>query len=198
MNVEAVLAADDGKDAAAIVPEVVALKTDFGEADQGLEMIGKITKYSWDQSKLNVSIYIPFDALSTIPESDITCVFKPFGVLVVVRKAGKKLWYKMPNLCNEIDTAASSRKVKSDQLVVKLRKLEQGQVWSDLSDDKDRYQKQREYRLEHGDLKGATTEQLLADMYKDANDEDRAGLRDAMRINRQKREEEAKSATART
>lgn len=32
-------------------------------------------------------------------------------------------------------------------------------------------------------------------MYKNASDEDRAGLRDAMRVNREKREEDARKAT---
>ncbi len=98
----------------------------------------------------------------------------------------------MPNLCQDIDVTASSRKIKSDQVVIKLRKAEQGRDWSDLSDDKDRYAKHREFRIQHGDLKGATTEQLLADMYGNASDAEQAGLRDAMRVNREKRQADAK------
>merc|ERR1719343_1890171 len=114
----------------------------------------------------------------------VEVVFRPCGVLLLIGE--------VPNLCKAIDVEASKKSVKADQVVLKLRKLETGVTWSDLTDEKDKYQKRREYRINHGDLKGATTEELLADMYQHANDEDRAGLRDAMRVNREKREEDAK------
>jgi len=193
VDVERTLVQEDGVDPS-VVPERVVHKEDFGELGNGLDVSTKITKYSWDQSKANVSLYIPFDGVQSLPESDVQCVFRQRGVLLVIRQGTKRHWYKVPNLCQDIDIDGSSRKIKADQVAIKLRKVSQGSVWSDLTDEKDRYQRQRQYRLEHGDLKGATTEQLLADMYEHANDEERAGLRDAMRVNRQKREEESRSA----
>mmetsp|Transcript_79613 Transcript_79613/g.165369 ORF Transcript_79613/g.165369 Transcript_79613/m.165369 type:complete len:941 (-) Transcript_79613:78-2900(-) len=193
-NVARAMAAEDGGEPAG-VPENMVPKEDFGPEGEGLELPTKITKYSWDQSNLNVSLYIPFDGVGSLPEQDVECVFRPKGVLLVIKKAGKRHWYKMPNLCREIDPASCSKKIKADQVVMKLKKVEKGETWSDLSDEKDRYQRQREYRIQHGDLKGATTEQLLADMYANANDEERAGLRDAMRVNREKRQEEAKGSS---
>lgn len=191
VDVERTLVEEEGVDPS-VVPERVVPKEDFGELDNDLDVSTKITKYSWDQSKLSVSLYIPFDGVQSIAESDVQCVFRRRGVLLVIRKGTKRHWYKVPNLCQDIDIEASSRKIKADQVAIKLRKVAQGSVWSDLTDEKDRYQRQRQYRLEHGDLRGATTEQLLADMYENANDDERAGLRDAMRVNRQKREEEGK------
>mmetsp|Transcript_63489 Transcript_63489/g.153600 ORF Transcript_63489/g.153600 Transcript_63489/m.153600 type:complete len:134 (+) Transcript_63489:1314-1715(+) len=129
-----------------------------------------------------------------MPEDSVEVHFGRVGVLLLIRSGEKQHWYKVPNLCKEIDTAASKRNIKADQVVIKLRKAETGEKWSDLNDEKDKYQKRREYRINHGDLKGATTEELLADMYQHANDEDRAGLRDAMRVNRTKREEDARNA----
>mmetsp|Transcript_187 Transcript_187/g.762 ORF Transcript_187/g.762 Transcript_187/m.762 type:complete len:935 (-) Transcript_187:62-2866(-) len=190
VDVEKELVADEGVDPS-IVPEKVIQKEDFGPEGQGLELPTKITKYSWDQTKANVSLYIPFDGVGSLPEGDIVCVFRPRGVLLVISHAGKRHWYKVPNLCTDIDTEASGRKLKSDHVVIKLRKAEQGREWSALDDSKERYNKDREFRLQHGDLKGASTEQLLADMYKNANDEERAGLRDAMRVNQEKRKADA-------
>merc|ERR1712151_788398 len=127
-------------------------------------------------------------------QENIECHFRAFGVLLLVRNNGKTQWFKIPNLCKEIDVQASEKNIKTDMISVKLKKLAVGQEWSDINDEKDKYQQKREYRINHGDLKGATTEELLADMYANANDEDRAGLRDAMRVNREKRTEEAKNA----
>lgn len=121
--------------------------------------------------------------------------FKPRGFLLTVTTDTGRAprWFKVPNLCQEIQTDTSTKKVKADSIVVKLRKASPAE-WSDLTDEKDVYKKRREYRINHGDLKGASTEELIADMYQHANDEDRAGLRDAMRVNREKRAEDAKNA----
>lgn len=193
VNVEKALVVEEGLDPA-IVPEDQRPLADFGDLDRHLDVSRKICKFSWDQSSTGVSIYVPFDGVGRLPEQDVQVEFREIGFLLTIQKDGKKHWYKIPNLCNPIDAGASRKSVKTDQVVVKLRK-QRASSWSDLTDDKDRQQRRREYRILHGDLKGATTEELLADMYKNASDEDRAGLRDAMRVNREKREEDARKAT---
>jgi len=187
VNVEKALLEEDGEDPT-LVPEAKPAPDDFGVGV--LDVTTKLMKYAWDQSDKFVTIYVQVPGAAALPAEDIEVVFRPRGFLLVVNIEGKKRWLKMPNLCKNIDTAASTKKVKTDDVVVKLRKLEVGLQWSDLTDEKDEYQKRREFRINHGDLKGATTEQLLADMYKNATDEERDGLRDAMRVNREKRQEE--------
>mmetsp|Transcript_35591 Transcript_35591/g.83186 ORF Transcript_35591/g.83186 Transcript_35591/m.83186 type:complete len:972 (+) Transcript_35591:110-3025(+) len=195
LNVEKELVKGDGVDPS-IVPERPSLKDDFGGQD--LDIAHKITKYAWDQSDKFVSIRMPISGAHKLPEEGFKTVFRSRGVLCFFNdESGKKRWLKVPNLCQEIDEAGSSVKVKEDQVVLKLRKKAPGQDWSDLTDEKDLYQKRREYRIKHGDLKGATTEELLADMYEHATDEERAGLRDAMKVNREKREEDAKKKSGR-
>lgn len=189
VDVEKALVVEDGLDPS-IVPEATRAVDDFGV--ENLDVASKLTTYSWDQSDKFVSIYVNFDGVAQLPAEAIQVIFRQRGVLLTIdQPSGKKRWYKVPNLCKEIDTAASTKKVKTDSVVLKLKKLATGTTWTDLNDDKDRYQERREYRINHGDLKGATTEELLADMYQNATDEERSGLRDAMRVNREKREEEA-------
>jgi len=194
VNVDRALVAEDGMDPN-VVPENIRPLADFGDLDRQLDVSTKISRFSWDQSDRFVSIYVPFDGAGKLKEEDVQVHFREIGVLLVFQKDGKRHWYKVPNLCQPIDVEASKRTIKADQVVVKLRKARVGS-WSDLTDEKDRYQRKREYRIQHGDLKGATTEELLADMYKNASDEDRAGLRDAMRVNREKREEDGRKAAA--
>lgn len=191
VNVEKTLVEEDGRDPSIVPDRFERAAVDFGELDSGLDVTTRISRFAWDQSEKTVSVYVPFEGVS---EENVQAVFRPLGVLIVINHGGKKHWYKVPNLCHEIDTAASLRKIKKDEVVLKLRKAAVGTSWSDLNDEKDKYQKMREYRIQHGDLKGATTEELLADMYQNANDDDRAGLRDAMRVNREKKEEDAKKA----
>lgn len=192
LNVEKAIVAEDGGDPT-IVPEQAAPVEMFNEFGR-LDISSKLTRYSWDQSDKFVSIYLPLEGVHTLPPESVECHVRSFGVLLIVTMGAKKRWYKVPNLCKEVDVAASKRNIKTDNVVLKLKKLAVGETWSDLNDEKDKYQERREYRINHGDLKGATTEELLADMYKNANDEDRAGLRDAMKVNREKRTEDAKNA----
>lgn len=196
VDVDKALIVEEGGDPS-VVPAAVGSIETFAEFGV-LDVTTKITKFAWDQSDKFVSIYVPFEGAGALPDGAVECHFRPHGVLLLVSKAQKQHWYKVPNLCGEINVQASKKTVKADQVSIKLKKLEASVQWSDLTDEKDKYQKRREYRINHGDLKGATTEELLADMYKHANDEDRAGLRDAMRVNREKRAEDAKRATEET
>merc|ERR1719271_1759959 len=174
-----------------LVPDAQKAADDFGVG--ALDVSSKLTTYSWDQSDKFVTVYVNYEGAGALPAESVQIILKSHGVLLTVDEAsGKRRWFKVPNLCKEIDTAASTKKVKTDSIALKLRKLATATTWSDLTDDKDRYQERREYRINHGDLKGATTEELLADMYQNATDEERAGLRDAMRVNREKREEDAR------
>jgi len=170
-------------------------KEEFGE-HRMLDVASRISKYSWDQTNSQVSLYISFDGAKALREECIECHFRPRGVLLIISHGGKQHWFKIPNLCHAVDTAACKQTVKTDTIALKLRKAEQGLQWSDLTDEKDQYKQKRAFRIEKGDLKDATTEQLIADMYQNANDDEREGLREAMRINREKRGEDARSATA--
>jgi len=174
-------------------PEAPDARKDDELADVSLQPANKITKFAWDQSDKFVSVYVDFPGAGSLDASAVECVFKSHGVLLTVADpSGKKHWWKVPNLGGEVDVGGCKKTVKADSVVLKLKKLKANEKWTDLNDDKDRYQQKRQFRINHGDLKGATTEELLADMYQNANDDDRAGLRDAMRVNREKRAEESK------
>jgi len=193
LNVERTLVEEDGMDPS-IVPAQERQMEDFGYTD--LDVSSKLTTYSWDQSDKFVSLRFPFDGVGALPAENVESVFRQRGVLLVITDTGgKRRWFKVPNLCKDIDVEASTKNVKADQVVLKLRKTASSEKWSELTDDKDKYQEKRQYRINHGDLKGATTEELLADMYQNATDEERAGLRDAMKVNREKRREEAEAAS---
>lgn len=192
LNVEKALIEEDGGDAS-VVPERQRIPADEFSDMGPLEPPRKITKYSWDQSDKFVSVYVDFPGAGSLPDGSVDCIFRPRSFLLLVRSGDEKpKWLKVPNLCKDIDVQASTRKVKTDSVVVKLKKAVTALSWTDITDEKDEYQRRREFRVQHGDLKGATTEQLLADMYQNATDEERAGLRDAMKVNREKREEDAK------
>jgi hypothetical protein len=193
LNVEKALVEEDGLDPN-IVPVNVRPVEDFGVG--ALDISSKLMTYSWDQSDKFVTIYVNHAGVGALPPDTVEIVWKSHGFCLLIEPSGARRWFKIQNLCKEIDTGASTKKIKADMVQLKLKKVAVGETWSDLTDEKDKYQHRREYRINHGDLKGATTEELLADMYQNATDEERAGLRDAMRVNREKRDEEARGKTA--
>jgi len=75
-----------------------------------------------------------------------------------------------------VHQAKSKFVLKDNRVVLKLKKAEPGVEWSDLTDTLDKKKALRERRIASGDLKGASTQELLADMYQNATDEERRGL----------------------
>ena len=69
--------------------------------------------------------------------------------------------------------------MKAERFVLKLKKAEVNQ-WEHLHNIERKKKEDRQQRVDHGDLKGATTEQLLKDMYDNADEEGKRGLREAM------------------
>jgi len=150
-----------------------------------------ITSYAWDQSDLFVSVYVSFDGVGQLPEGSVQSQFDDQGfTLTVTDSKGQCQTLAVPNLCFPINTAKSKQIVKADRLVVKLKKTEKGQDWSGLDDLERKKKEKREARIQNGDLQGATTQQLLADMYEDADEEGKRSLNAAMAEGERKRQTE--------
>jgi hypothetical protein len=141
--------------------------------------------YSYDQSNKIVSVHVPFQGARE-DTVELKCSDRAFELAVV---AGHERWArKVPHLCHAIDPARSRTVIKEERVVVKLAKREPGVEWSALDDALDVKERTRKARVERGELKGASTQALLADMYADATDEDRKGLMEAAHQGRSKRE----------
>merc|ERR1712138_270338 len=115
----------------------------------------KFETYSWDQTDKFVTLYVPVEGATA---------------------AGTTRRLVVSNLCGPVDAARSKLVLKRDRIQLRLAKAAPGDVWSALDDTLDRRKADRDARLAHGDLKGASTQQLLADMYANASDEERASL----------------------
>eukprot|EP00656_Telonema_subtile_P001492 TRINITY_DN10656_c0_g1_i4.p1 TRINITY_DN10656_c0_g1~~TRINITY_DN10656_c0_g1_i4.p1 ORF type:complete len:169 (-),score=56.26 TRINITY_DN10656_c0_g1_i4:134-640(-) len=148
-----------------------------------------ITSYAWDQSDLFVSVYVTLEGVGSLPERSVATVFEESSfVLSITNAQGQCHTLKIPNLCYNINTGKSKQVVKQDRLVVKLKKTEKGQNWLGLDDTERKKKELREQRIQSGDLQGATTQQLLADMYENADEEGKASLKAAMAEGEKKRQ----------
>ena len=133
----------------------------------------KFETYSWDQTDKFVTLYVPVEG-ATAAETTHDVGDRSFALAHA--RAGKTRRLAVSNLCGPVDAARSKLVLKRDRIQLRLAKAAPGDVWSALDDTLDRRKADRDARLAHGDLKGASTQQLLADMYANASDEERASL----------------------
>eukprot|EP00939_MAST-03C_sp_MAST-3C-sp1_P001503 g1503.t1 len=141
-----------------------------------------IGDYSWDQSKKFVRLYVPFkDLKSKVNEKKATveleCRNYSFKLTIRDESCGN-FTLCIPNLCYGIHGHASKTTVKTDMVVVKLRKSCDTEVWNSMTDERRKSERSRQRRMK-GKLKNATTAELLQDMFKHADDATRKNLRDA-------------------
>eukprot|EP00947_MAST-08B_sp_MAST-8B-sp1_P002782 g2782.t1 len=191
---------DDDDDEAAAAPVRVAVPDRLpvwwpagsGEPPAGTNF-KDVKSFSYDQSDKFVSVYVSLDeGEGDLLKSEVTCKFSGRRFDLYVQSAAKgNHWLAIPNLCKLVNNDKSKVTVKPARLVVKLRKTADGQEWSALDDSVDLKNAAREKRM-RGNLKEASTQELLADMYKHASDEEREGLSKAWCEGRDKREGNAR------
>eukprot|EP01060_Flectonema_neradi_P033072 TRINITY_DN5434_c0_g1_i1.p1 TRINITY_DN5434_c0_g1~~TRINITY_DN5434_c0_g1_i1.p1 ORF type:complete len:251 (+),score=53.48 TRINITY_DN5434_c0_g1_i1:52-753(+) len=152
----------------------------------------KLGKYSYDQGKAFVKIYCDLKDLYLSPDVDCTFTTDSFDFYAIGVPDGKgKLVnhrMKICDLCEDIDPSKSSLIRKEHKFVIRLQKKNQGVEWSGL-DSTEKIKKAQHSKLADS---GATTEELLANMYKNATDEQRADLSKAAFEGQTKRMNEAK------
>ncbi len=152
----------------------------------------RFASHAWDQSDKFVSVYLDLpaaaDAADAAAPPTVGTLFEARRFAVRVGgAAAPPMAMLIPNLCKAIVPAKCKVRVKPTRLVVKLRKEAAGETWSDLTDAVDVKEAARKKRVATR-LKDASTQELLADMYAHASDEDRKGLMEAAAAGMKKRE----------
>ena len=141
--------------------------------------------YAWDQSDKFVSIYVDLASPQDSDEGPIVeTLFENRRFAVVV--GGNAI--VCPQTCKPILPAKCKVKLKAKRFVVKLRKQTEVEMWSGLTDELDIKENARKKRMATS-LKDASTQELLADMYANATDEERRGLREAAATGQKRREQ---------
>ena len=143
----------------------------------------KISTYGWDQTEKYVNIYVSISGT----EINIQSYFNGRKMGVFLNVDGVEQSIAIPNLCGDITPEKCKIKQKPARFIIKIKKSENGAEWSDLTDAKDKKEAARKKRI-GTTLKDASTQELLADMYSHATDEERAGLREAAMTGQKKRE----------
>ena len=146
-------------------------------------------RYAYDQSPQWVTLYVNIPGVGQCAEAVNVSFEKNAVRFNVTHTDGKNYALAFTSTPEDIDTERSTFVVKPDQVRIKLRKVKDVH-WDDLDGTKKRDQVSHKKLVDSG----ATTQELLANMYKNADPETRESLRKAAAEGARKREEQAKSA----
>lgn len=93
----------------------------------------KIDNYAWDQSEKFVKIYVTLKGVHNLAKENVVCTFTPSSFSLLVKELdGKNLELTIPHLCEKITADGSSIKVKTDNVLIMLKK-EQSKSWAQLT-----------------------------------------------------------------
>ena len=141
-----------------------------------------LKKWAWDQGQSYVTVYLTIAGLQD--QGQVHCAFLTQSFdLRCIDCDGKHYRMAVPNLCEPVLPKQCSVAVKKDSLKLKLKKAAPGD-WAGLDDG------QKKKDLQHKKLadSGASTAELLKNMYDNADDQTRVDLAKAAIEGQKKRE----------
>ena len=151
---------------------------------------GSISKYAWDQAKKFVKLYVTIAGVENVPDANITFDVQPTSLRFEVMglpPPNANLRLAVSPLHSPVDAAQCSWVRKADSMIlIKLRKLEEGDEWASVDDSARIKARKKEQEIEQN--KGKSTQELLSKMYADADEEGKASLAAAWESGREKRE----------
>jgi calcyclin binding protein len=153
----------------------------------------KISRYAWDQSKKFVKVYVTLPGVEKVPDENISLQVQD-GTALTFQVLGLPPPAAPPNarlachrLYGMVDESQCTWVRKADSMVLlKLRKATEDEEWGSLDDSARVAAKRKEDKLEAN--KGKSTQQLLSEMYADADEDGKASLAAAWEAGRSKRE----------
>ena len=176
-----------GKAPPAVAP--VPLKTEKAEVPAG-PVFGIISKYAWDQSNKFVKVYVTIPGIEEATDDNITLECTATSLRFEVQglpKPPTALRLSVAVLHSAVDEKQVSWARKSDSMIlIKLRKASEGEEWESLDDGAIKKARKKEADLEAN--KGKSTQELLAKMYDEADEDGKASLAAAWEAGRAKRE----------
>ncbi|XP_055707410.1 calcyclin-binding protein [Phlebotomus papatasi] len=94
----------------------------------------ELTNYAFDQSDAFVKLFVTLDGVQKVPEEGVVASFTEKSLnLQVSDLNGRDYVLVVKNLLEAIDVAKSYRKLKTDMIVIYMKKVKQGRKWDCLT-----------------------------------------------------------------
>ena len=159
-------------------------------AESSGPVFGSISKYAWDQAKKFVKLYVTVAGIENVPDGQVTFDVQKTSLRFEVTglpPPHANLRLAVGALFSAVDPAQCSWVRKADSMIlIKLRKLEEGEEWGSVDDSERIKKKKKDQELQEN--KGKSTQELLSKMYAEADEAGKASLAAAWEAGREKRE----------
>uniref|UniRef100_A0A7I4YU84 Calcyclin-binding protein n=1 Tax=Haemonchus contortus TaxID=6289 RepID=A0A7I4YU84_HAECO len=142
----------------------------------------KVTNYGWDESDKFVKVYITLQGVQNANPSSIQHSFTSTGYDIAVSDhGGKNYVMTMKGLRDEIIPESSQLKVKTDMLLVMMKKKNEGKKWEQLTKlEYDQVQKRKpKFDDKIDDDPQASLMNMMKQMYEEGDDEMKRTIRKA-------------------
>ncbi|XP_054713980.1 calcyclin-binding protein-like [Uloborus diversus] len=131
----------------------------------------KMTNYAWDQSDKYLKIYLTIPAVHTFPTENVTSSFSTRSVeLQALAPEGKNNVFQIKNLLNDILPSESYSKVKTDMVVLYLRKVT-AQHWGYVTESEKKAKEPKSPKVDKDEDPSQSLMTLMKQMYEDGDDE---------------------------
>lgn len=146
------------------------------------------TEYSFLDDGQYAKVYVAHPGVGKLDKKYVQSAFGATSFELRIADGDRQpLHLSIPNLCYDIVPGKSQVKVKANKVIVAMQKRDMSKTWEELTDRKVKAEAERRRRIDHGDLKGADTMDLLRDLYEKSDDEGRQGLMKAYTEGEEKR-----------
>lgn len=131
----------------------------------------KIINYAWDQSDKFLKIYVTLNGVHNYPVENTTVEYGPKSVeLQVLTPDMKNNVFTIKNLLHEIAPSESYHKIKSDMVVLYLKKVS-SQNWSYVTESEKKAKEPKTPRFDREEDPDVSLMNLMKQMYEEGDDE---------------------------
>ncbi|XP_041368699.1 calcyclin-binding protein-like isoform X2 [Gigantopelta aegis] len=132
----------------------------------------KITNYAWDQSDKFMKLYVTLSGVQSIPGENVTSKFTEKSVELHIKNLNNKNYeLYITKVCESIDASASYHKVKTDMVLLMLKKKDTGKAWAYVTEAEKKAKETKKPPIDEKDDPNASIMKLMQNMYEEGDDE---------------------------
>jgi len=144
--------------------------------------LNKIINYAWDQSEKFVKLYVTIPGVQNAPKEQILVEFKPKSLAMSVKNVdGKNHELQIIGLLNPIDPETSQFKLKTDSILLMLKKKAEGKNWDCVTEQEYKTKEKSKPNMDTKPDEDPSTSmmKMMKQMYNEGDDEMKRSIRKA-------------------
>lgn len=148
-----------------------------------------VKEYAWDQSDKFMKIYVTIEGVESVSEGNITCDFTNRSFKLSVKDVKNKDYQVyVSSLFEDIDPKDSYYKVKTNTVLIMLKKKQTGKTWAYVTEKESQSKAKETKKPKYDESKDPSDSlmDLMKQMYEDGDDEMKRTIQKAWVESREK------------